>query len=144
MTCRSVLYGSQDNDFLFPLPLNYRPVWAANDVPYDVISGVIAGSQKVYPHFSVMAHGLVHESCAHIFLAHGDPLSDWTTAAWRNLRPTYVHNTSRITSKIQITATWSTITLFPKFHFQNIRNYSTNKQTNKQRGWEINTSVNRT
>jgi len=31
-------------------------------VPYDVISGVIAGLQKVYPHFSVMPHGLVHES----------------------------------------------------------------------------------
>jgi len=25
-------------------------------------SGVIAGLQKVYPHFSVMPHGLVHES----------------------------------------------------------------------------------
>ena len=38
--------------------------------------------QKVYPHFSVMPHGLVHESeeklRAHFF-AHGDPLSDWTT-----------------------------------------------------------------
>ena len=33
-----------------------------NDVPYDVISGVIAGLQKVYPHFYVMPHGLVHES----------------------------------------------------------------------------------
>jgi len=48
--------------FFFPLPLNYRPVWAANDVPYDVVSGVIAGLQKVYPHFSVMPHGLVQES----------------------------------------------------------------------------------
>ena len=46
----------------FPLPLNYSHVWAANDVPYDVISGVIAGLQKVYPHFSVMPDGLLHES----------------------------------------------------------------------------------
>jgi len=58
-----------------------------NDVPYDAISGVIAGLQKVYPHFSVMPDGLVHESeeklRAHFF-AHGDPLSDWikTPKAW--------------------------------------------------------------
>jgi len=63
MTCCSVVYGSQDNDyFCSPLPLNYRPVWAANDVPYDVISGITAELQKVYPHISVMPHGLVRES----------------------------------------------------------------------------------
>jgi len=32
------------------------------DVHYDVISGVIAGLQKVYPHFSVMPHDQVHET----------------------------------------------------------------------------------
>ena len=37
--------------FLFPLPLNYHPISAANDVPYDIISGVTAGLHKVYPHF---------------------------------------------------------------------------------------------
>ena len=67
--------------YLYLLPLNYRSVCAATEVPYDVISGVTAGLQKVYPHFSVMPHGLVHESeknlCAHFF-AHGDPLSHWT------------------------------------------------------------------
>jgi len=78
----SVVYCSQDNDcFFFPLPLNYPPVGAANNVPNDVISGVVAGLQKVYPHFSVMPDCPVHE-CeeklrAHFF-AHGDPLSDWT------------------------------------------------------------------
>jgi len=55
----------------------YRPVCAANDVPYDVISGVTAGLQKVYPHFSVMPHGLVHESegklRAHFFCTRGPP-----------------------------------------------------------------------
>jgi len=33
-----------------------------NEVPYDFISGVIAGLQKVYPHFSVMPDGPVHKS----------------------------------------------------------------------------------
>jgi len=44
------------------------------------ISGVIAGLQKVYPHFLVMPHGLIHgceeKLCAHFF-AHGDPFSRW-------------------------------------------------------------------
>jgi len=62
---------------LYLLPLNYRSVCAATEVPYDVISGVTAGLQKVYPHFSVMPHGLVHESeknlCAHFFCTRGPP-----------------------------------------------------------------------
>ena len=66
------------------LPVNYRPVSSAIDVPYDVISGVIAGLQNVYPHFSVMPDGLVYESeekfRAHFF-ANGDPFSDWTTTS---------------------------------------------------------------
>ena len=43
--------------FFFPVLLNYRSVSQQRttySVPYDVISGVIAGLQKVYPHFSVM------------------------------------------------------------------------------------------
>jgi len=78
MTSCFVVYGSQDNDYFSPLPLNYRPVCAANDVPYDVVSGVIAGLQNVCPHFSVMPDGPVHE-CeeklrAHFFFTRG-PLS---------------------------------------------------------------------
>jgi len=56
--------------FLSPT-LNYRPVWAANDVPYDVISGVIAGLQKVYPHFSVMLDGLFHSFFSFIYFDSG-------------------------------------------------------------------------
>jgi len=66
----SVVYCSQDNDcFFFPLPLNYPPVGAANNVSNDVISGVIAGLQKVYRHFSVMPDGPVHE-CEEKLRAH--------------------------------------------------------------------------
>jgi len=57
MLLYDLLYSSE-RLFFFPLPRNYRAVWSANDVPYDVTSGVIAGLQKVYPHFSVMPDGL--------------------------------------------------------------------------------------
>jgi len=61
-------------------------------VPYDVISGVIARLQKVYPHFSVMPHGLVHESeeklRAH-FLHTGTPSATgllWQARQWEPTR----------------------------------------------------------
>ena len=65
---------------LSPTP-KLSPCLSSERLPRDVIFGVIAGLQKVYPHFSVMPDGLVHESekkyRAHFF-AHVDPLSDWT------------------------------------------------------------------
>jgi len=54
---------------VFPLPINYCPVRAANDVSYDVMSEVIARLQKVHPHISVMPHGTVHE-CEEKFRTH--------------------------------------------------------------------------
>jgi len=47
---------------IFPYPLNYRPVWAANDVPYDVISGGYGYEKSTLTFFSVMLHGPLHES----------------------------------------------------------------------------------
>ena len=46
---------------LSPTP-KLSPCLSSERLPRDVIFGVIAGLQKVYPHFSVMTDGLVHES----------------------------------------------------------------------------------
>ena len=50
------------NGYLWTSGVNLDTAVRFLDPDYDVISGVIAGLQKVYPHFSVMPHGLVHES----------------------------------------------------------------------------------
>ena len=63
-------------------------------LPYDVISGVIAGLQKVYPHFSAMPDGLVHESeeklRAH-FLHTGTPSATGLRCTAGMLRPRGPH-----------------------------------------------------
>ena len=50
--------GFFPSDFEFSFSAKFRDLLTSD----DVISGVIAGLQKVYPHFSVMPHGLVHDS----------------------------------------------------------------------------------
>jgi len=81
-----------------------------NDVPYDFISGVIAGLQKkstlTFLLCQMVQFMKVKRNFAHIF-AHGNPLSDWTNCtveptffvghsanamAYRRLRPRYLSN----------------------------------------------------